>query len=72
MVCFLETVASPCKNKDVASIPLVEVEVSLLVKTTGPSNSEMISELGPPSTANDLLTVTSSGVITLNPILAAP
>jgi len=27
-VYFLETVASPCKNKDVASIPLDDVDVT--------------------------------------------
>ena len=34
-VYFLETVASPCKNKDDASIPLVDDDVTLLLKTTG-------------------------------------
>ena len=39
---FLETVASPCKNRDDASRPLVDVDVTLLLKTTGPLNSEII------------------------------
>ena len=69
IVCFLETVASPCKNNDPASIPLLDVDVSLLLKTTGPSNSEMMFAFGPPSTLNDLLIDASSGVRTSNPML---
>ena len=67
-----ETVASPCKNNDPASIPLVDVDVSLLLKTTGPSNSEMMFAFGPHSTLNDLLIDASSGVRTSNPMLIPP
>ena len=52
-VYFLETVASPCKNKDVASIPLDDVDVTLLLKTTGPLNSEIALLLSPPVTLID-------------------
>ena len=50
---FLETVALPCKNRDDASIPLVEDDVTLLLKTTGPLNSEIALLLSPPSTLID-------------------
>ena len=50
---FLETVASPCKNKDVASIPLDDVDVTLLLKTTGPLNSDIALLLSPPVTLID-------------------
>ena len=52
-VSFLETVASPCKNRDDASIPLVEDDVTLLVKTTGPLNSEIDLLPSPPVTLID-------------------
>ena len=69
IVCFLETVASPCKNNELDSIPLLEVDVSLLLKITGPSNSDMMLAFGPPSTLSDLLIDASSGVRTSNPML---
>ena len=52
-VYFLETVASPCRNKDVASIPLDDVDVNLLLKTTGPLNSDIALLLSPPVTLID-------------------
>ena len=52
-VYFLETVAVPCRNRDDASIPLVEDDVTLLLKTTGPLNSEIALLLSPPSTLID-------------------
>ena len=52
-VYFLETVASHCKNRDVASMPLVEVDVTLLLKTTGPLNSDIALLLSPPVTLID-------------------
>ena len=52
-VSFLETVASPCKNRDDASIPLVEDDVTLLLKTTGPLNSEIDLLPSPPVTLMD-------------------
>ena len=52
-VSFLETVASPCKNRDDASIPLVEDDVTLLLKTTGPLNSEIALLPSPPVTLID-------------------
>ena len=71
-VYFLETVASPCRNIDDASIPLVDVEVSLLLNTTGPSNSERMLPSEPPSTLIERLIVASSGVRTSNPTLNPP
>ena len=68
-VYFLDTVASPCKNKEVASIPLSAVDVSFLLKITGPSNSEMMLLSEPPSTLSERLIETSSGERTSNPTL---
>ena len=50
---FLETVALPCKNIDDASRPLLDVDVTLLLKTTGPLNSEITLFSSPPSTLID-------------------
>ena len=71
-VCFLETVASPCKKRDPASIPLVEVDVILLLKITGTSNYEIRFPSGPPSTRMERLIDASSGVRTSNPTLIPP
>ena len=59
-------------NNEFASIPLDEVDVILLLKITGPSNSEMIFESGPPSTRIDRLIEASRGEIMSNPTLASP
>ena len=69
---FLETVVSPCKKIEFASIPFVEVEVSLLLMINGPSNSEMMLLSGPPSTLSERLIDASSGERTSNPMLTPP
>ena len=43
------------------------MEVSLLFRMTGPSNSEMMLLSGPPSTLSERLIETSSGDRTSNP-----
>ena len=68
-VYFLETVAFPWRYNEDVSTPFSEVVVILLLKITGPSNSEIIVPSGPPSTRTERLTETSSGVRTSNPIL---
>jgi hypothetical protein len=47
---------------------LFDVDVILLLKTTGPSNSEINVESGPPSTRIDRFTEISRGVRTSNPM----
>ena len=59
-------------NKELASIPLGDVDVSLLLRTIGPSNLEIILPSEPPSTIRERLTVASSGSITSNPTLTPP
>ena len=66
---FLDTVVSPCRNSEFDSMPLVEVEVILLLKITGPSNSETMFPSGPPSTLKERLIDASRGVRTSNPTL---
>ena len=66
-VYFLEILASPCKNKEWVSIPFGEFDVILLLKITGPPNSEMIFLSAPPSTLIDLFKEISDDEITLNP-----
>ena len=68
-VYFLDTVVSPCKNRELDSTPLVDVEVTLPLKMTGPSNSETILPSGPPSTLSDLEMDASRGVRTSKPTL---
>ena len=62
-VYFLETVASPCKNKEVASIPLDDVDVTLLLKTTGPLNSDIALLLSPPAVSYTHLTLPTSDLV---------
>jgi len=59
----------PCRKSELASSPPAAVDVTLLLKITGPSNSEMRWPSGPPSTLIDLEIVTSRGVRTSNPML---
>ena len=68
-VYFLETVASPCKNKDDASIPLVEVDVTLLLKITGPLNSDIDLLPSPPVTLIDDENSPSVALTMLTPFL---
>ena len=68
-VYFLETVVSPCRNRELDSTPLLEVEVIFSLKITGPSNSETMFPSGPPSTLRERLIDASSGVRTSNPTL---
>ena len=68
-VYFLETVESPWRNKLLASIPLAAVEVTLLVKTTGPVNSEITFPSSPPSTRIDDEKVASVALTRLIPDL---
>ena len=50
-------------NMDVASIPLAEVDVTLLVKITGPVNSDVVLPSAPPSTRKELV-ITASVALT--------
>ena len=68
-VYFLDTAASPCRNKWFDSIPFSELTVSLLLQITGPSNSEIMLLSEPPSTLRERLIETSSGDKTSNPTL---
>jgi len=47
---FLATLPSPCSCNDTASIPSLDVDVTLLVKTDGPLNSDNTSLFAPPVT----------------------
>ena len=49
-VIFLATLPSPCNCSDTASIPSTDVDVTLLVKTDGPLNSDNTSLFAPPVT----------------------
>ena len=51
--------ASPWRKIELASIPLLDVEVSFSLNTTGPSNSERILFEGPPLTFSALEAMTS-------------
>ena len=54
-----ETVASPCMNKEFASKPLDDVDVTLLENMTGPVNSDIALPSSPPSTLIDCVNVPS-------------
>ena len=55
--------ASPCKNIEFASIPLSAVNETLLVKITGPVNSDADLPSAPPSTRRELV-ITASVALT--------
>ena len=66
-VYFLETVASPCKNIELDSIPLVELDVILLLTITGPLNSEATLLSSPPSTLIERVIFASSAETIFKP-----
>ena len=59
---FLETSDDPWIKIELASMPFSDVDVILLLKITGPSNLEITSLFGPPSTWMDLVTLISMGL----------
>ena len=66
-VYFLETVTSPCKKSETASIPEGEFEVIFSEKITGPLNSEIALLSGPPSTRIERLKLPSTALVTFSP-----
>ena len=65
----LDTLASPCRYREIVSTPSSESEVILLLKITGESNLEIILLFSPPSTVIERLTLTSTGLMILYPTL---
>ena len=66
-VYFLETLVSPCKNNEFDSNPLSELIVNLLLRITGPLNSDDTLLSGPPSTLIERVILDSSAERMLRP-----